>query len=607
MNFTTNRTVDGAAPIQQTAPSQPAFHPQIVRSVRMHPLLAAGVGGLVFLALLGYGLARKATYKAEALVYEEPAAAKLLSDGTTGSFDPSRYDSYLEQQKQIIIRPDVLAAAIDHVPAPMWHELGPTEEAAVASLAAQLKADRVKSSYQLSISLESRDPSAAAAIVNAVTKAYLDEVHKETSAQSDQRAQLLAEERSRIEAEMQTARQEQAGLSAKLGVASPVGETANPYDFEIAGVRQQLLTAREAHDVAAAQLSSISGAGAGDAALTAAADESILGDPALASMRATVAARRAALNGQMAGMKSENPVYKQDLDELNDLDKTLDTMTRQLRSKAERQLQEKLRTELERTGDVEARMNAQLAKLTATATTAAPKLQRAAELNEDLNRLNTRYAAVDDALRSLQLEANGPGVVRLSLAAAVPSTPEPSRKMLLLAAAPVCGVIFGVAAAVFARKRDRRLYSARDVEDILGFAPMAVLPAKEDVSTRVMDEYVLRLAAGLEGAYRGSGAQTFLLTAASPSTDIRPLRKALTAKLERIGVDVSVASTTDLLLADPLSTNEHQMARTGEGAGFVANHLANLKGAHALIIINAPPLEPPLRLSTWRAARMRRS
>jgi uncharacterized protein involved in exopolysaccharide biosynthesis len=590
VNFTAHRTIDGAAPTQQAPPLPPAFQPQIVRSVRMHPLLAAGVGGCVFLALLAYGLTRKPVYKAQSLVYEEPAAAKLLSDGTTGTFDPSRYDSYLDQQKQIIVRADVLGAAIATLPAPVWHELGPNEQAAVASLQAQLKADRVKTSYQLSIGLESSDPKAAAAIVNAVTQAYLEAVHKESSAQTDQRALLLAEERSRIEGEMQTTRQEQAALSASLGVASPVGETANPYDFEIAGVRQQLLQARQAHDVAAAQLNSISGGGTGDAALKAAADETLLGDPALASMRATVSARQATLSGQMAGMKPDNPVYRQDLDELADLDKTLDNMTQQSRGKAERQLQEKLRTELERTADIEARMNAQLARLTATATTAAPKLQRAAELADDLTRLNTRYAAVDDALRSLQLEANGPGVVRLSLAAAVPETPEPNRKMLLLAAAPVAGIIFGIAAAVFARRRDRRVYSPRDVEDVLGFAPMTVLPAKSDVSARVMEEYVLRLAAAIEGAYRGSGAQTFLLTAASAATDIRPLRKALTAKLERIGLDIAVASTTDLLLAAPVTSGEQRMARPGEGAGFVAGHLADLKGAHALVIINAPPL-----------------
>jgi uncharacterized protein involved in exopolysaccharide biosynthesis len=585
------------AALQQAggASTAPAFKPQIVRSVRMHPRLAIGVAATVCLLLAGYGLTRKPVYTAESQVYEEPAASKLMSDGTSGAFDPSRYDSYLQQQMLMVERPDVLAAALAALPPATWHELGPNEHAAVASLAAQLKVARVTTSYQLSISLQSSDPVGAAAIVNAVTSAYLDAVHKETSAQTDQRAQLLAEERQRIESELQTTRQEQAGLSASLGVASPLGETSNPYDFEIASVRQQLLIAREAHDASAAQLASLSGDGAArNSALGAAADEIIGGDTGLSSMRASVAARRATLNGQMAGMKPDNPVYKQDLDELTDLDKTLDTMTTQLRGKAERQLQAKLRADLERTADVESRLNAQLARLTATATTAAPKLQRASELAADLQRLNTRYAAVDDALRSLQFEANGPGIVRLSLAAAVPTSPEPGRKMSLLLAAPFLGLLFGIGAAVLARKRDHRIYRGRDIEDLLGFAPIAILPARADVSSRVMDEYVLRLAAGIEGAYRNSGAQTFLLTAVSASTDIRPLRNALTAKLERIGLDVAVARTTDLMVAGPEVTEDsrHELAKAADavGEGFVSVHLAKLKAAHALVVIDAPAL-----------------
>ena len=585
------------AALQQAggAPTAPAFKPQIVRSVRMRPRLAAGVGATVFLLLLGYALTRKPVYIAESLVNEEPAASKVMSDGVAGTFDSAQYDSYLQQQMLAIARPDVLAAAVAALPPATWHELGPNEQAAAGSLAGQLKVARVTTSYQLSISLQSGDPVGAAAIVNAVTSAYLDSVHKEASALTDQRAQLLAEERQRIEGELDTTRREQAGLSASLGVASPLGETGNPYDFETASVRQQLLTAREAHDVSAAQLASLSGDGAArNSALAEAADEIIGGDTGLASMRGSVAARRASLNGQMAGMKAENPVYKQDLDELTDLDKTLDTMTTQLRGKAERQLQEKLRADLERTGDVESRLNAQLARLTATATSAAPKLERASELATDLQRLNTRYAAVDDALRSVQLEANGPGIVRLSLAAAVPTSPEPSRKTFLLLASPLLGLFFGIGAAVLARKRDHRIYSGRDIEDLLGFAPIAILPARVDVSARVMDEYVLRLAAGIEGAYRSSGAQTFLLTAVSASTDIRPLRNALTDKLERIGLDVAVARTTDLMVAGPEITEDsrHELVKAADavGEGFVSVHLAKLKAAHALVVIDAPAL-----------------
>ena len=74
-------------------------------------------------------------------------------------------------------------------------------------------------------------------------------------------------------------------------------------------------------------------------------------------MKATVNQRRAVLAGQIAGLTPGNPVYKQDQDELADLDKTLDAMTAQTRDKGPRQIQDKLRTDLARTGDIESRLN----------------------------------------------------------------------------------------------------------------------------------------------------------------------------------------------------------------------------------------------------------
>ncbi len=373
---------------------------------------------------------------------------------------------------------------------------------------AQIKVVRVATSYQISISLKGNDPQKTADIVNAITTAYLGAVRKENAAEYDQRAQLLGEERQRIETELQTAHAEQTALGASIGVANPVGDGGNPYDAELSGIRSQLVEARASHDLAAAQLASLSGAGPSRTdGLTAAADELIAGDAGLGSMKATISTRKAQLNEQMSGMTPSNPIYKQDQDQIADLDRTLDRMTNELRDKAARRLQDKLRTDLQRTGDIESRLNAQLARQIANATSAAPRLQRASEVAADIQRLDTRMAAVDDALRSLRLEVNGPAQVRLALAATAPERPEANRrKQLLLLALPLA-LLCGVAAAIFARKQNKRIYGGVDIDDVLGFPPLAVLPARADVPQRVFEEYVLRLAAGIESAYRTSGAR----------------------------------------------------------------------------------------------------
>ena len=607
MSFTTKRTnAEGLpqGPVLQLrrSTSAPAFKPQIVRSIRMHPLLAAGVGVSVLMVLVGYALLQKPVYQAISEVQEEPASARLLGDPNSAVFDANKYETFLGEQIQLVQRQDVLTAAVNSLPKATWAEFGSTAQQAAENIQSQMKVQRVATSKQLSISLKGTDAARTADVVNAVTTAYLDAVHKANVAESDERSQLLAEERQRIESELQTARTEQTALDASIGVANPTGENGNPFDSQLSGIRGELAAARAAHDVAAAQLSSWSSAGPSrTSGLTAAADELIAADSGLGSLKASISQRKATLSGQMAGMTPTNPAYKQYQDEIADLDRTQATMTAELRDKAARLLQDKLRSELERTGDLEARLNGELAHQIATATTAAPKMQRASEVAADIQRLDIRQAAVDDALRGLRMEANGPGQVRLSLAATAPEHPEPNRQRLLLLAALPLAFLFGAGAAVLARKQDHRIYGGVDIEDVLGFPPLAILPARADVPERVFDEYVLRLAAGIESAYRTSGARTFLLTAVSLTTDIDPLATALTRTFEEIGVNVVAATAGEML--EPIEVtpvpvegtptpHETELATATQlwTEGFVAANMARMKTEHGLVLIESQAL-----------------
>ena len=566
----------------------PVFKVDLRRSLRMHTTAAICVGAAVLLAVVGYAATRKPTYQAKSITYIEPLSTKVLSDGTTSMFDPTRYDSYLQQQMQTALRPDILESALSKLPPGTWQEPGETTQSAVARLQTALKIERVTSSYQLSITLTGPDPVATAATVNAVTDAYLEQGRRDEHAFTDKRLKLLGEERQRIQEELDQDRTEQAQLGQILGVANPIGDGANPYDMQLAGVRGELQTAREAHDVAAAQLASLHNeGGARSPGLIASADDLIAGDAGLSSMKSTINQRKALLSTQMAGLTPSNPVYKQDQDEIADLDRSLDTMTTKLRDQAEHRLEDRLGLELKRTGDIEGRLNAQLAQQTATATNAGPRLQRAAELSADLIRLTTRYATVDDAMRGMELESNGPGLAHLSVAAAVPSAPEASRKKLLLLAAIPLALFAGCLVAVILQRRDPHVYLARDVEDVLGFAAIGVLPARAEVSEAVIEEYMLRLAAGLESAYRVSDARSYVLTGASARVDVSEFVGLLARKLGELGLTTSIIEPRRLL--QPMgSAGEQAPAVSREG--FAMANLEGMKAEHDLLLIDSPPL-----------------
>ena len=572
------------------AGAAPAFKVDIARSVRMRPWLAAGVGAVVFVAVVGFALTRKPMYQAESLTYVEPLSSKVLSDGSEGNYDPSRYDSYLQQQIQTATRPDILEAAIAKLPPGTWQQPGEDIHAAADRLGAALKVARVGTSYQLAISMMGANAAQTAAVVNAATDAYLEKGRKDEHARADGRQVLLTEESQRIQAELQQDRDEQKTLAATLGVADPVGATANPYDVQLGGLREELVAAQQAHDVAAAQLASVSGPQS--QGLKSVADEAIATDPGLGSLKATINQRRAALNSQMAGYTPANPVYKQDQEELAELDRQVAAREQQLRAGAEQHVEQKLRLELQRTGDVESRLNGQLAHAIAQAGNAAPKLQRASELAADIARLQLRYATVDDALRGLALETNGPGTAHLAVAASVPTAPEASKRGLLLGLSLPLALLAGIGAAVFARKRDPLVYTAHDVEELLGFLPLGVMPSSYEVSDAVMEEFLLRLAAGLERAYRVSHARSFVFTGTSASTQVSGFVAEIQRKLQELGFKAVALDAGEALRMNQEVGGgvEIMRSRPAHGESFAMSKLEGLKQDNHFVLISAQPL-----------------
>lgn len=568
---------DGRFAAEGNLQQRPAFQLHVRRSLRMHPVLGASVAATVFLLLVGYALSRKPVYQAETLIYIEPFEVRVLNDGTAGGYDPSRYDSYLQQQVQTVERADTLEAALAKLPPGMWSTPGDDTAVAVKRLQGALKVERVLNSYQLAIDVTAGDPAAAAAASNAIATAYLEAGRKDEHARADQRLQLLNEERQRITDDMTRDKAEQAQLGNALGVARPSGEGGNPYDMQTAGLRSQLDAARESHDAVSAQLSSLYG-GSG---LATAANELIVTDPGLVSIKQTLSQRRAVLSDQMAGLTQANPVYKQDQEEIAEIDRSIERATADARGRAERQLQDKLRLDMRRTADVEARLNAQLAEQTAKATGAGPKLQRAAELDTDLQRLSARFATVDDAIRGLQLETGGPGQAHLALPARVPDAPQPSRKKFILLLALPLALLCGIAAAVLARKRDRRLYVGGDVEEVLGFAPMCVLPNAGEVGPAAYDDFLLRLAGGLEGAYRHSGARSFVFTPVDVGAGESTLLPQLCAKLRQLGFRASCARADELLPTAKVD---------GMNAAASTTSMERLLDANDMVLVHAPPL-----------------
>lgn len=538
---------DTGSELRDAAAAQ-SLRNRIGRGLSLHRRLALVTAAIAFIILIAFALSLKPRFEAKSLIYVQPILGNSLADPTSGYYDSSRYDSFVQQQLETIVRPDVLQEAVKELPKGIWQHPGESDQSAVSRLQASLKVARVESSYEISISLKGDNPAAVAQIVNAVAAAYLSKDRIDELTPSSRELQLLAEEQRRIESDLTADRTEQAALSSTMGVADTALPTNDPYDDQLEELRKAVGSARAAHDVALAQLASVTGDGNQHSdALDAAADDLVANDPGLASLKRVTTERRGLLISQMAGLTHTNPLYQQDSQELAQLDRSVSELSLRLRAKAAQQTQAKLKLEVARTGDIQSRLENQLAHQTAIATAATPLLQKAADLSADITRLEARLTVTNNAVHNLELQQQWPGSAHLSMAATRPQSANSTLKLLVLVMALPLALASGTAAAVVADRLDGRVYIANDVKRVLHFQPIAVLPSQDEVSPAAADEFLLRLSAGLDAAHRRGGTNIYAFTGASRSIGVSELVSSLAAKMNEIGYRVAVIHSSALL------------------------------------------------------------
>jgi succinoglycan biosynthesis transport protein ExoP len=566
---------------------QPVFRIQLVRSLRLHRRLAIGVAAIIFVLMMAAHFAIRPTYTATSVVYVQPSPQTVVGRQTANwSYDSRTYDAFIQQQVQAVTRPDILEAAIRATGPGVFQGSHESVQSAADHLGKMLTVQREGKSYQVSISLTGKDRNKTARMVNAVTAAYLAAARSDEFAGSAERIAMLRDESNRIQQSLNADYAEQAALSKQLGVANATPGNTDPYSAQIDTLHAELLKARADHDQAEAELNALTSGGPRSAALAAATQTILAKDPGLSTMKGAMSQRRSQLIAQMSQLKPANPVYQQDQAELNKLNQSLDEMTAKLQTQAEQQVDAQVRADLDRTGSVDAQLTSQLNATTALATTATPKMQRANELNADIQRLQQRYAAIDTRLHNVELDSSAPAAVHLSSAAQPPvSANGGMRHKLVLLALPFA-LLFGLFSALAANALDRHVHTPGDVQHILGFAPLGVLPEATLVTPAVEQEYLLRLAAGIDHAAASAHAKTFVVTGVGAS-ETSDLAHALGTTLARIGRRTLTLDSASVLA--PAEPHESEASSAPEGS-VVEQNLRRLSAANEVVLIDAPPL-----------------
>ena len=541
--FRPNGVVPGASspavgPVGSGNHDQPLLRLNLVRALQLHRRMALGIALGCLVLAAAYVVKAWPVYLAQSQIYVQPVQTKVMASGADSSMSSNlaAYDSFVQQQVQSAANPDVLINALHKLDPGTWQRSGESEQAAAARLGGTIEVARVGTSYEVAIVAKSKNPQLAAQIANAVATSIVERASGEGNAGNVQRIAVLREERDRIQNELNSDYSEQDELNKQLGMAAVGTEAPDLIDSDIGKTREELIKAQTEHDEAAARFTAMgAGKGGSSSAIDAEADDMVAADAGLTSMKTSLNSRRATLITQMSNLTPNNPEYKQDAEELAKINGNLDSMMKDLRAKAASRIQEKLRTDLERTAGVEARLNGQLRQLAGTAASATPKLQRASDLATDIARLRTRYTAVDEQLHNLMLEDSAPGAVHLSVTAVPPL--HPTITGILKKALPLAlgGLLLGLLAASIANYLDPKVYIGADIEQVLGFAPMAVLPDFDEVSEGAAAEHLLRLSSAIEHGRKQGGLNSCILTGTAAGVGVTTLAIRVRDVLESMG------------------------------------------------------------------------
>ncbi len=151
----------------------------------------------------------------------------------------------------------------------------------------------------------------------------------------------------------------------------------------------------------------------------------------------------------------------------------------------------------------------------------------------------TRYESLDPLAgphfqRSFGI-VNSPGIPGLAAASITPWYAANSGVIRNALVILLSFVFLGGAMAVVAHRADPRVYIASDAEQILGFPLMAQLPDFSEVANEITDEYLLRLASGIDLGFRDRGFRRCVFTGTGPEVGVTTVATRLKKLLETMG------------------------------------------------------------------------
>lgn len=509
-----------------------------VVSLFAHPRLA--LAAFLLVLLVGMPLVwiqGKAMYATTATVQVAPRYMKNLRDDGELSFPSnSQYREFLEQQKNSVLRYDIVQDALRSLgeKASLWRLPDESERQAVDRLRSQMAVRVIPDTYLIEISLQRPQKEGLADIVNAVVKVYLERMKTERVYGADVRQRNLEAREGELLRAIEARTAERTAIALKLGISSFESKAENPYDRLLNAQREALAEARNKLFDADAKLKAFQSYGETDIT-TRSVQEAVLIDPGLANLKSNLYKRRADLLTQLSGLTPQHPAYLELNEEMKRIDAEIDAQVATLTKKVSSSLLARYKATLAQTRQVDASLARELAEQERKGAWFAGLYNQAMSLSHDIEQGRKELDAVRERLNELAAEANSFGFVRLVTPALPPELPfGPGKKklLLLLLIAALCA---GLAAPMLPDLLDRRVHTVNDAERTLGIPALGWMVEHTGGTELFGQDLLRRMAGSLLREQEEHGTDVFAFSAVKPGAGSSELVLALARTLTALG------------------------------------------------------------------------
>jgi Mrp family chromosome partitioning ATPase len=532
----------------------------VLRSLRRHKFVAFLVVMLVIAAGLPLAWIKGTPrYATTAVIFVSPHFVANLQDGK--EIDPksdSQYHEYIQENARTINRFDIVTEALRKLGSrkSVWVEPNETMDHAAERLQGALEIQPVPDTYQITVTLESKRRDGIADLVNAVTTTFIERAKSEEFYASDERVRNLTLDRSRIEQEIRDKQARRLEIAQELGVSSFTENFVNPYDRLLVEAKEALAIARRQNIEAVAQVAAVDEKqrkGGADA-LRAMAEAEATRDTSLTSLEANQSTRRTQLLTAISGLSPDHPGRRAAERELAELDNEQRAVSDRLVKSWSKTMLDQRTADAYKTGRVEQQLSAEVDQQTSQATYFTKNYQEGMQLGIEIDQARKRIDSLQERIDFLSLEKNAPGVVRIFSSARPPDQATKGGRRKLFGLALAAALLLGLIAPVGVDILDPRIQTPRNVETVLGFAPIAWLLRRQDAGPEFAREQIRRLASRILQDHQTNGTRIFAFTSVKARGGTSSIVMETATAIGRLGLS-ALAVEANAYRADPRYRN----------------------------------------------------